>query len=102
MNIINLTGKGEIMFARVSELGGDHVKEVIDFLKDANPPGLEKMKGGYVLADLENKRVVTITLWETRKDLEDSLPAARKVLEEASHITGIAPVIGLFEVAAEL
>ncbi|MGM0366346.1 MAG: antibiotic biosynthesis monooxygenase family protein [Actinomycetota bacterium] len=89
------------MFARISTLGGNHVKEVVKFFKEANPPGLEGMKGGYVLAK-ENEKVITITLWESREAVEASLPAAKKILEEASHITGVAPKIEIYEVAMEI
>jgi len=89
------------MFARVSTLGGNHVKEVVKFLKETNPPGLEEMKGGYILAK-ENEKVLTITLWESREAVEASLPAAKKVLDEASRITGIAPKIEVYEVAMKI
>ena len=90
------------MYARVSKISGDHVKEVVEFLKEANPPGLEEMKGGYILANYETGKVMTITLWETQKTLEASLPSAKKVLDQTSGITGMPPVIDTYEVAMKL
>ena len=52
------------MFARVSTIMGkpDQVDQVISFFNEPNPPGLEAMKGGYLLVNRKTGKVMTITL----------------------------------------
>lgn len=88
------------MFARVITFNGDHVKEVVKFIDDAEKGGLEKVKEIYVLADLNNKKTMTVSLWNTKGELEDSLPAAEEIAEQISRdITGTPYQLEVYEVA---
>jgi heme-degrading monooxygenase HmoA len=93
------------MFARVSTISGNHVPEVIKYFEEATAtdpsevPGLEKMKGSYILKDNKHGKVMTITLWETKEDMEKSLPKAKEILEGTVPITGMPPLIEFYEVA---
>jgi uncharacterized protein YuzE len=92
------------MFARVSTISGQEkqIKKVVSSIEDANPTGLEEMKGGYILIDNKAGKVMTITLWETREALEASMPVAKQVLGDAAAAIGVSPVIEVFEVASEI
>ena len=88
------------MHARVITFNGDHVKEVVKFIDDADKAKLEKAKGIYVLTDLNNEKTMTVSLWDTKKDLEDSLPAAEEIAKQISKdITGMPHQIEIYEVA---
>jgi len=88
------------MHARVITFPGDHVKEVVEFLKNIDDKDLEKVQGAYVLADPNNQKTMTVTLWETQETLEASMPAAEKVAHQiAKDITGMPPKIEVYEVA---
>ncbi len=89
------------MFARVGTITGDHVKEVIDFLRKAIPPKAKEMKAAYVLKDDKAGKVMTITLWETKEALDATADSADKILKEVSNITGVFPVVEVFEVGLE-
>jgi len=88
------------MHARVITFPGNHVKEVVEFLNNLDEKGFEEVKGSYVLADPNNEKTMTVTLWETREALEASMPAAEKVAKQiAKDITGMPPKIEVYEVA---
>lgn len=88
------------MHARVITFDGDHVKEVVKFINDADKTGLEKVKEIYVLADVNNKKTMTVSLWDTKEDLENSLPAAEEIAKQVSRdITGMPHQIEIYEVA---
>lgn len=90
------------MFARVSSIAGSREKidEVVSFLGGANPPGLETMKGAYVLVNRETGKIMTITLWETEADRDASAAAANQVRGEiADKAAAAPPTVELYEVA---
>lgn len=92
------------MYARVSTIKGGRQEEVVRFFLDkkTNPPGLEEMKGGYLLADDQNEPVMVITFWQTKEALDSTLPVAKKIIGEAAKIAGVSPDIEIFEVLQEL
>ncbi len=88
------------MYARVITFTGNHVKEVVAFLNNVDVKDFEGAKGFYVLADLNNEKTMTVTLWETKETMEASKPAAEKVANQiAKDITGMPPQIEVYEVA---
>ncbi len=88
------------MHARVITFPGNHVKEVVEFLNNIDEKGFEEVKGSYFLADPNNEKTMTVTLWETQEALEASMPAAEKVAHQiAKDITGMPPKIEVYEVA---
>jgi len=88
------------MHARVITFPGNHVKEVVYFLNNVDVKNFEGAKGFYILADPNNEKTMTITLWETKETMEASKPAAEKVAHQiAKDITGMPPQIEVYEVA---
>jgi hypothetical protein len=87
------------MYARVGKIPGNHVEQVLEFLKKAPNDGLEETKGVYVLVDEKKAKTMTITLWETKEKAEASLPAAKKIFKEIEKITGMPVEVEHFEVA---
>jgi len=88
------------MHARVITFPGNHVKEVVDFLNNVDEKDFKEAKGFYVLADPNNEKTMTVTLWETKEALEASKPAAEKIANQiAKDITGMPPQIEAYEVA---
>ncbi len=88
------------MHARVITFPGNHVKEVVKFLDDLDKKAFEDVKGAYVLADPNNEKTMTVTLWDNKEALEASMPAAEEVAHKiAKDITGMPPKIEVFEVA---
>jgi len=88
------------MYARVITFPGNHVKEVVEFLKKIDKKDFEDVKDHFVLADPNNEKTMTVTLWESRDALEATMPAAEKVAKEISKdITGMPPKIEVYEVA---
>ena len=88
------------MHARVITFPGNHVKEVVDFLNNVDVKDFKEAKSFYVLADPNNEKTMTVTLWETKEALEASKPAAEKIANQiAKDITGMPPQIEAYEVA---
>ncbi len=88
------------MYARVITFPGNHVKEVVEFLKNVDSKDFEGVKGSYVLADPSNEKTMTVTLWESKDTLEATMPAAEKVAKQiVKDITGMPPKIDVYEVA---
>ncbi len=87
------------MYARVSTIPGNHVKQVLEYLDSISDEGFEEMKGSFVLADEKKEKVMTITLWESKEKAEATLPAAKEILKGVEKITGWPVVIEMYEVA---
>ncbi len=88
------------MHARVITFPGNHVKEVVKFLNNLDKKGFKEAKGSYVLADPNNEKTMTVTLWDTKDALDASMPAAEEVANQiAKDITGMPPKIEVYEVA---
>lgn len=87
------------MYARVGKIPGNHVEQVLEFLKKSSNEGLEEIKGVFVLVDEKKAKTMTITLWETKEKAEASLPAAKKIFKEVEKITGMPVEIEHYEVA---
>lgn len=77
-----------MMYARVSNIPGNHVKQVLELLENISDEGLQEMKGVYVLVDEKKENLLTITLWDSKEKAESSLPAAKTVFKEVEKITG--------------
>jgi heme-degrading monooxygenase HmoA len=91
------------MFARVSTIIGkpEQVDQVVSVLNQPNPPGLEAMKGAYLLVNRKTGKVMTITLWETEATMEASASVASQVRGQAAGKAAAAPpTVELYEVAA--
>ncbi len=71
------------MYARIARLKGNPSK-IDDLIADISkqgpnpPPGLEEMKGVYVLVNRDNGNIVTITLWEEKQAMDKSTAAGHK------------------------
>lgn len=90
------------MYARVSKIPGNHVKQVLDHLDNVSDEGLEEVKGGYILVDENKEKIMVISLWETKEKAEASLPAAKKIFEEIEKITGWPVETEHYEIARQL
>ena len=92
------------MFARVSTILGkpDQVDQVIGFFNESNPPGLEAMKGSYLLVNRKTGKIMTVTLWETEAAMEASASVANQVRGQAAGKAAAAPpTVELYEVAVQ-
>ncbi len=90
------------MHARVITFPGNHVKEVVKFLNNLDKKGFEDAKGSYVLADPNNEKTMTVTLWDNKDALDASMPAAEEVAKQiAKDITGMPPKVEVYEVAQQ-
>lgn len=89
------------MYARVSKIPGNHIKQVLDHLDNVSDEGLEEVKGVYVLVDEKKEKIMAITFWETKEKAEASLPAAKKIFKEIEKITGWPVETEHYEVAMQ-
>jgi hypothetical protein len=96
--------KGDrVMYARVARLKGEPSK-IDDLLAELNkrdtPPGLEEMKGVYVLVDRDDGKIITITLWDDKQVMDKSISAGQKAWGLFKEIAGTGePEIETYEVA---
>jgi hypothetical protein len=96
------------MFARVVTIQGkpDKVDDAIRFMKEQVNPNLGKMagsKGTYTLVDRKSGKTVVVALWDTEKNLTDSLPVTAPFRANAAKILGAPnpPTVEHFEVALQ-
>ncbi len=91
------------MYARVSTLIGkpENIDNVVKYLKGAGFPGNEEgWKGAYVLVNRQTGKMLTITLWETREAMEDTVPDANQIRGEAANMAGAGqPAVEVYEIA---
>ena len=97
------------MLARVSTLQGkpQQAEDGIRQYRDQVIPWGKKMagfKGAYFLVDRKSGKEISITLWDTEKNLQDSSKAADQLRAQASQAVAASkpPVVEIYEVAAQV
>jgi heme-degrading monooxygenase HmoA len=91
------------MIARINtvEAQADKLADVVEFCQKKLPGvrGTPGFKGLYLLADRQNGKVMTISLWDSHDDLNRNEPRGAQVREEGHSELGIAPTpADLYEV----
>jgi heme-degrading monooxygenase HmoA len=96
------------MFARVSTIQGkpQQVEDGIRQYREQVMPAVKKMagfKGAYFLVDRKSGKEVSITLWDTEKDMQASTKAADQLRAQASQTVAAAkpPTVDIYEVAVQ-
>ena len=93
------------MYARVSTLIGkpENINQTISHFKAATAIDTEKgWKGGYALVNRQTGKILTITLWETKEDMEATVSLANQIRGQAANIAGSPPpTVEVFEVALQ-
>ncbi len=96
------------MFARVSTIQGkpQQVEDGIRQYREQVMPAVKKMagfKGAYFLVDRKSGKEVSITLWDTEKNLQDSTKAADQLRAQASQTVAASkpPIVEIYEVAVQ-
>ena len=96
------------MFARISTIQGkpERVEDGIRNYREQVMPWAKKMagfKGAYFMVDRKNGKVVSITLWDTEKNLQASAAAADRLRAQASQTAAASkpPVVENYEVAVQ-
>ena len=97
------------MFARVSTVQGkpERIDDGIRHFRESLLPEARKMvgfKGAYLLVDRNSGKNLSITPWDTEKNMQGSTIAANKLRAEASKNVNAAspPVVDVYEVAVQL
>src|SRR3990170_1006012 len=96
------------MFARVSTIQGkpQQVEDGIRNYREQVISAAKKMvgfKGAYLLVDRKSGKEVSITLWDSEKDLQTSTKAADQLRAQASQTVAAPkpPVVEIYEVAVQ-
>src|SRR3990172_5521111 len=96
------------MLARVSTIQGkpQQVEDGIRQYREQVVPAVKKMagfKGAYFLVDRKSGKEVSITLWNTEKDLQASTKATDQLRAQASQTVAASkpPVVEIYEVAIQ-
>ena len=96
------------MLARVSTIQGkpQQVEDGIRNYREQVIPAAKKMtgfKGAYLLVDRKSGKEVSITLWDTEKNLQASTKAADQLRAQASQIVAASkpPAVEIYEVAVQ-
>jgi len=96
------------MFARVSTVQGkpQQVEDGIRQYREQVIPAVKKMagfKGAHFLVDRKSGKELSITLWDTEKDLQESSKAADKLRAQAAQAVAASrpPVVEIYEVAVQ-
>ena len=96
------------MFARVSTIQGkpQQVEDGIRQYREQIMSAVKKMagfKGAYFLVDRKSGKEVSITLWNTEKNLQDSAKAADQLRAQASQAVAASksPIVEIYEVAVQ-
>jgi len=96
------------MLARVSTIQGkpQQVEDGIRNYREQIMPAAKKMtgfKGAYLLVDRKSGKAVSITLWDTEKNLQASTKAADQLRAQASQIVAASkpPAVEIYEVAVQ-
>ena len=96
------------MFARVSTIQGNpqQVEDGIRQYREQVISAVKKIvgfKGAYFLVDRKSGKEVSITLWDTEKDLQASTKAADQLRAQAAQTVAAPkpPVVEIYEVAVK-
>ena len=96
------------MLARVSTIQGkpQQVEDGIRQYREQVMSAVKKMagfKGAYFLVDRKSGKEVSITLWDTEKNLQDSAKAADQLRAQASQTVAASkpPIVEIYEVAVQ-
>ena len=96
------------MFARVSTIQGkpQHVEDGIRQYREQVISAVKKMagfKGAYFLVDRKSGKEISITLWDTEKELQASAKAADQLREQASQTVAASKpaMVEIYEVAVQ-
>ena len=96
------------MLARVSTIQGkpQQVEDGIRNYREQVIPAAKKMtgfKGAYLLVDRKSGKEVSITLWDTEKNLQASTKAADQLRAQASQTVAASkpPTVEIYEVAVQ-
>jgi heme-degrading monooxygenase HmoA len=96
------------MFARVSSIEGkpDQLDAAVAEYREKIVPWAGTMAGfvgAYLLIDRKSGKNLSITLWDTEKNLQASVEAANKVRASAARTVGASkpPVVEIYEVAVQ-
>ena len=80
------------MFARVAryEVDPDRTQEAIDAFHDAvaQLDGTDGLQGGYVCVDHEDGAIMSMTLWENRRAMDESERKAAGLRKDAAQQVG--------------
>lgn len=91
------------MYARVSTINGkpESIDKVIKHFEEATTIETSKgWKGAYALVNRQTGKILTITLWESREDMEATVADANQIRNRAADIAGAAPAtVEMYEVA---
>lgn len=95
------------MFARLVRYSVDpeRCNEALDAFREAAREigDLDGLRGGYVLADGDSGRIVTITIWEDRTAMEKSEVRASRLRQEALRsVEGNVETVERLNVATEI
>jgi hypothetical protein len=85
--------KGQMMFARARTTHGvpEKVDEGIRQFRDVVIPAYQDVagfKGGYMLVDRKNGKLIGITLWATEADMHATEAVSQKLRTAGSHAAG--------------
>lgn len=93
------------MFARVSRYQGmpDKAEEIARWPVPREVLELSGYKGVYALLDRKSGKVMTITLWETEKAMQDSVEVAKRVRAEFAKTAGATepPSVETYEIVQQ-
>ena len=96
------------MLARVSTLHGKEAQieqGIQQFRRQTIPEarGMQGFKGAYLLVDRKSGKAVSITLWDSERDLQVGSASTDQVRKQATRAieTITLPTVEVFEVAAE-
>jgi heme-degrading monooxygenase HmoA len=96
------------MFARVSTIQGkpQQVEDGIRQYREQVIPAVKKIvgfKGAFFLVDRKSGKEVSITLWDTEKDLQASTKAADQLRAQAAQTVAAPkpPVVEIYELAVK-
>jgi heme-degrading monooxygenase HmoA len=94
------------MLARINsaQTATDKLDGLIKFSEERFPDAREApgFKGFYLLADRQNGKIVSISLWDTEDDLRQFEARGAQMRQEASSEVGIAPTpVELYEVVLQ-
>jgi heme-degrading monooxygenase HmoA len=90
------------MYARVSTFMGkpENISQAIKPLKEAFITKEKGWKGGYALVNRQTGKMLTMTLWETKEDMEATVQVANQIRGQAARLAGAAPpTVEVYEVA---
>jgi len=90
------------MYARVSTFIGkpENIDQAVSHLEKAFTTKEKGWKGGYALVDRQTGKMLTMTLWETREDMEATVSLANQIRGQAASLAKASPpTVEVYEVA---